>query len=73
VDVRTLDGNLRLTVPAGTQPGRKLRLRGKGVQDAASGASGDLYVTVRVTIPRNLSDEDRAILRDFAKKAAVET
>jgi molecular chaperone DnaJ len=72
VDVRTLDGNLRLTVPAGTQPGRKLRLRGKGVQDAASGAVGDLYVTVRVTVPRNLSDDDRARLAEFAKKAAVE-
>jgi molecular chaperone DnaJ len=73
VDVRTLEGNLRLTVPAGTQPGRKLRLRGKGVQDAQTGVTGDLYVTVQVTVPRNLSEEDKAKLQEFAKKAAVET
>lgn len=72
VDLRLLDGNLRVTVPAGTQQGRKLRIRSKGVLDPSTGITGDVYVKINITIPRNLSEEDKQLLSEFAKKAAVE-
>lgn len=59
--------NVRLTIPPGTQPGERLRLRGQGVQKDG-GAAGDLFVEVAVTIPR-LSAEQRekveALRRDL--------
>jgi molecular chaperone DnaJ len=63
--VATVDGEARVTVPPGTQPGSKLRLRDKGVK-TASGETGHHYVTVEVSIPRDLSDEQREILKKFA-------
>jgi len=57
VKVPTLDGPVTLKVPAGTRSGRKLRVRGRGVP--ASSGVGDLLVTVEVTVPDQLSDEQR--------------
>lgn len=60
--------NIKITIPPGTQPGEKLRLRGQGVQTEDRG-TGDLYVEVDVTIPENLSDSQREALRTAAEKA----
>lgn len=57
VVVPTLDGRASLAVPAGTDSGAKLRLRGKGVPDPSGGAAGDLYAVVQVRVPRGLSPE----------------
>ncbi len=61
--VPTLDGEVFITVPAGTRSGRRLRLRGRGLTDA-KGASGDLYAVVQIVPPPMdaLSDDDRAAL-----------
>lgn len=59
--------HLKLTIPAGTQPGEKLRLSGQGVKTEKG--QGDLYVTVDVDIPENLSPKQRNILRDAAEEA----
>lgn len=59
---------IKVTIPAGTQPGEKLRLRGQGVRTGA-GSPGDLYVEVDVTIPDNLSEAQRDALRTAAEKA----
>jgi molecular chaperone DnaJ/curved DNA-binding protein len=59
---------IKITIPAGTQPGEKLRLRGQGVQ-TSSGSPGDLYVEIDVTIPDNLSEAQRDALRAAAEKA----
>ncbi len=59
--------NLKLSVPAGTQPGEKLRLKGQGVR--TNDGSGDLYVEVDVRIPENLSPKQRAVLREAAQDA----
>ena len=66
VPVRTLEGEVTLNVPAGTQPDSKLRLRGRGVK-AADGAQGDHYVIVKVRVPKNLTAAQRRILEEFAK------
>ncbi|MCC6746404.1 MAG: DnaJ domain-containing protein [Deltaproteobacteria bacterium] len=59
-EVPTLDGPVRLRVPPGTQPGRLLRLRGKGLLDGAR--RGDQIVKVVVEIPHELTDEQRELL-----------
>lgn len=58
---------LKLTVPAGTQPGEKLRLKGQGVQ--TGDGQGDLYVEIDVDVPTDLTDEQRKILREAAEEA----
>ena len=60
VQVPLLEGTASLRIPPGTGSGKRMRLKGKGVQ-AKSGA-GDLYAVIRVEAPKTLSDEDRAAL-----------
>lgn len=54
VEVPTLEGRATVTVPPGTDSGRKLRLRGKGIADPSGGPPGDLYVVVQIRVPRDL-------------------
>ena len=51
VELPTFDGAVRLRVPAGAQPGMKLRLRGRGMPDLRGGPRGDLYAVVKVVLP----------------------
>jgi molecular chaperone DnaJ len=60
IDVPTLDGKVRLRVPAGTPSGKTFRVSGRGVE--TDKGTGDLLVTVEVTVPSSLSDEQRALL-----------
>jgi len=62
VEIPTLDGRATVTVPAGTDSGRKLRLSGKGIPDPAGGPAGDLYAIVRIRVPRDLDDAGRKAL-----------
>lgn len=64
--VQTLNGQVMCRIPEGTQSGSKIRLKGKGIQVMGkAGVYGDLYVTVQVQIPRNLSEESKRRLREF--------
>jgi molecular chaperone DnaJ len=63
--VPTLDGAVTVRVPPGTPSGRTLRVRGKGVA-TRSGHTGDLLVTVDVQVPKNLSEQARKALQEFA-------
>ncbi|MGL5245827.1 MAG: molecular chaperone DnaJ, partial [Sarcina sp.] len=65
ITVPTVDGNVKYTVPSGTQPGTKFRLRGKGVPKINSSSRGDQYVHVKVEIPKHLSKEQEEALRAF--------
>jgi len=70
VRVRTIDGRkILLKIPAGTQPGRKFRIKGHGVQKG--GQRGDQLVTVRVELPEQLDREQEALLRKFADAAGL--
>ena len=73
--VNTMSGQLKLTIPAGTQPGKSLRLRGKGMPVYGKADQfGDLYVKIEVTLPTNLSPEERQLLeklRDLRQAKAV--
>jgi molecular chaperone DnaJ len=65
VDVPTLDGHVVLKIPAESQSGRVFRLREKGVKSVRGGSRGDLFCRVVVETPVNLSQEQRALLREF--------
>jgi molecular chaperone DnaJ len=58
VEVPTVDGNVKIKIEPGTQPGRILRLRGKGLPEVNGYGRGDLLVNVNVWIPKSLSRED---------------
>jgi len=61
VEVPALDGRATLKVPPGTQAGQRLWLRGKGLARRKNG-TGDLYATVRLVLPRRLTDEQRRLI-----------
>ena len=65
VEVPTLDGKVKLTIPEGTQTGSVFRLRGKGIPHLNSSARGDQFVTVNIETPKNLTKEQKELLRQF--------
>jgi curved DNA-binding protein len=65
LEVPTLDGNVLLTVPAGTRAGRRLRLRGRGLANSR-GTHGDLYATVHIDVPPTLTEAERALYQQLA-------
>ncbi|MEA2576965.1 MAG: curved DNA-binding protein [Chloroflexota bacterium] len=65
VKVRTPKGQVILTVPPGTQPGRTFRLTGQGMPRFRADGHGDLYVKTRVVVPSSLSEEAREAARQF--------
>ena len=67
VEVPTLEGRVKLTIPPGTDSGAKLRLRGKGVPHPSGGKAGDLYVVVQIRVPRDLTPEAAAKLREISR------
>ncbi|MFH1145826.1 MAG: DnaJ C-terminal domain-containing protein, partial [bacterium] len=67
VEVMTVDGVVKLTIPSGTQHGTVLKLKDKGVWRLGRSGRGDMLVTVQVEIPRKLSREQKRLLEEFAK------
>ncbi len=72
IKVPTLDGQERLHIPEGTQPGAVFRLRGLGIPRVEERGRGDLYVHVQVVIPSQLSREQRRLLESLAATTRVE-
>jgi curved DNA-binding protein len=72
ITVPAMSGNVVVTVPAGTSSGKKIRLRGKGMPKLSpKGEFGDLYLLIMVTVPREISEEDRKVLEKVAKHYAA--
>ena len=65
-DVPLLDGKHRLQIPAGTQPGDVIRLRGKGMPDPHSRRIGDLLVQIQLEVPKKLNPRQEELLRELA-------
>ncbi len=72
VDVHTLDGEMVLTIPPGTQSGQTFRLTGKGLPKLRSNVRGDMLVHVSVAVPTDLTDEQRDIIRSLRKSLEVD-
>jgi curved DNA-binding protein len=70
VPVRTLDGQVTLTVPAGAQSGQKLRLRGKGLpRRAGTDGRGDLLVHLKTVVPKHLNEREKELFETLAKES----
>ncbi|HVA81753.1 MAG TPA: molecular chaperone DnaJ [Candidatus Binataceae bacterium] len=67
IDVPTLEGKVKLKIPAGTQSGKVLRLKGKGIVDLHGYGHGDQLIRVVVETPRSLTTRQRELLEEFAK------
>ena len=65
-EIPTIDGKVKLNIPEGTQTGSVFRLKGKGIQYLRGSGRGDQYVTVRVVVPKNLTSEQKELLRKFS-------
>jgi molecular chaperone DnaJ len=66
VHVPTLKGQEAIDVPAGTQPGSRFRLRGKGMPNVSGRGHGDLYVIARAAVPKKLTREQKHLLEELA-------
>ena len=64
--VPTLEGNVRLKIPPGSQGGQRFRLRERGLP-GASDKRGDLYVVAQINVPKKVSDREREIWSELAK------
>ena len=64
--VPTLEGNVRLKIPQGTQGGQRFRLRERGLP-GVSGKRGDLYVNIQINVPKKLTEREKEIWRELAK------
>lgn len=67
VDVPTIDGGARVSIQPGTQPGKVLRLRGKGLPSPDHYGTGDLLINVMVYVPENLSSSERKAIEGFGE------
>lgn len=66
IRVKTLDGEVELKIPAGTQPGTVFKLKGKGVPNLNGRWRGDLLITARVVVPSKLTKKEKDLLRQVA-------
>ena len=73
LEVPTLNGRVKLHIPAETQTGKMFRLRGKGVKPMRGGAAGDLMCRVVVETPVKLTKEQKSLMERFAKSLEGET
>ncbi len=72
VDLETLDGSVELTVPAGSETGKVLRLRGRGMPYLRGSGRGDLHVRLRVVVPNKMSDKARSLFEELAEELDVD-
>lgn len=70
LDVKTIDGNVTLRIPSGTQPNTLFRLKGKGVQHVQSQVKGDHYVKIKVTVPKSLTAKQKELLKEFDSESS---
>ncbi|RYZ30468.1 MAG: hypothetical protein EOP49_39855, partial [Sphingobacteriales bacterium] len=72
IQLSTMAGNLKIKIPAGTQHGKTLRIKGKGMPVYGQpGISGDLLLTIQVVIPENLTAEQQDLFRQLQQSFAA--
>jgi molecular chaperone DnaJ len=65
IKVPTIDGIAAMTLPAGTQGGRKFKLSGKGFPSPKTGKRGDQYVTIKIAVPKNIPERTKAAMQEI--------
>lgn len=66
-DVPTLYGNIKLTIPEGSESGDKHRIKGKGIENPRNGSKGNMYVILRIIVPKKLSREQKKLLEKLSE------
>lgn len=66
LEVPTLEGAIKYTIPEGTQTGTVFKIKGKGIPSIRGTGRGDLYLKTNIEVPRKLDDKQKAVLREFA-------
>jgi molecular chaperone DnaJ len=72
IQVPTLNGRDDLQIPAGTQPGARFRIRGKGMPNVSGRGHGDLHVIARTSVPKKLTKEQRRLLEELGRTMPAE-
>lgn len=67
IEIPSLDGQIRLKIPTGTQPGELIRLKGKGMPHLYGRGCGDLIVKVQVNVPKRVSHEQKKLIEELGK------
>ena len=67
IEIPTLDGTIKYSIPAGTQTGTTFRMRDKGIKYLRQDRRGDLFVKVNIVVPRKLTDRQRELLMEFGE------
>ena len=73
VEIPTLNGQIKMKVPSGTQSGKIFRIKDKGVPDLHSSTRGDELVRIEIEIPKNLTSEEKRLMEQFASLRGEET
>lgn len=68
LEVPTLEGNKRIKVPAGIQPGTKIRIKGFGVPHMGKTSKGDLYVKIGVAVPEQLTPHQKKLIEELGRE-----
>ncbi|MCC5838619.1 MAG: DnaJ domain-containing protein [Opitutales bacterium] len=71
VTVPTLDGSIRLRIPANSENGQKLRVRGRGLPKGKGGSRGDFFVILQVQFPKNISSDERALWEQLRDRSTL--
>ncbi len=66
-DIPTIYGTVTLTIPEGSETNDKQRLKGKGVEDVNTGRKGDMYVVLKIVIPKKLSRDQKKLFEELSK------
>lgn len=72
IDVPTLDGKVKMKIPAATQSGKVFRMKGKGIKDVQGYHQGDQHVRITVETPTHLTSRQKELLKEFAALAGEE-
>jgi molecular chaperone DnaJ len=72
IQVPTLEGNIELVIPEGTQTGTKFRIKGRGIPSLRGYGKGDQFVVVNLEVPKKLSEKQKQMLKDFAAGSGEE-
>ena len=67
VEVQTLNGRVTMKVPAGASSGQRLRLTGRGMPKMKGGGNGDLYIRLRIIVPRDLSEKEQDLIKQLGE------
>jgi molecular chaperone DnaJ len=67
IKVQTIDGTVTMTLPPGTDSGKKFRLKGKGIPNKRSGIAGDEFAVIKIVVPKKVSKKAKAALEEIEK------